>query len=535
VYTAAEVRDLLLLLRAADDPTDRLALVASLRSPLYGCSDVELLDWRRRDGRWSIWWVPPDELADHPVARAIAHIRSIAERIGSVAPADLLAAVADERRVFDLALDRPDRRDVWRRLRFVIEQARAWADAGGHGVRRYLAWCKLQASDGRIAETILPEHDADAVRIMTVHASKGLEFPITIVGGMTTQPSGNRGTRAVFSENDWMLTGSGDDGRFDAYKPIDEQMSDAERRRLLYVACTRAVDHLVVSIHRAVPKSSNADYADETALTSAELLAKHDAASVGSSRSFHPEPLAPPERTPLELDWSDPEAWAREREGALRVAGRRSTVAATRLVDDLHAEQVEVVEDPGLDKRPVNLDLAPWRRGRYGTSIGRAVHGVLQFCDLATGHDIATLARAQCAAEGIIGLDDRVAALARSAIQAPLVRSVVDGAPHWRELFVAAPIGSRLLEGYVDLLVRTPDGLVIVDYKTDRWSGPAQTGERVARYRVQLAAYGVALEQALGEPISGGVLIRCIPDTAAEQIRIADWADALDEVRTLVS
>ena len=177
----------------------------------------------------------------------------------------------------------------------------------------------------------------------------------------------------------------------------------------------------------------------------------------------------------------------------------------------------------------------PWQRGRYGTSIGRAVHGVLQFCDLDDGHDIGTLARAQCAAEGVIGLDGQVAALARSAIAAPIVRSVVAGLDHWRELFVAATVGDRVLEGYVDLLVRTSAGLVIVDYKTDQWSGPVQTGERLERYRLQLAAYGAALESALGEAIAGGILVRCVVEGPAEQIEIRDWPAAITEVRQLVS
>ena len=52
----------MLALRAADDSTDELALIAALRSGLYGCSDVELLDWRTRGGSWSIWRQPPDGL-----------------------------------------------------------------------------------------------------------------------------------------------------------------------------------------------------------------------------------------------------------------------------------------------------------------------------------------------------------------------------------------------------------------------------------------------------------------------------------------
>jgi len=538
VYATAEVRDVLMAVRAADDPTNELALVAALRSPLYGCSDVELYDWRRRGGTWSLLRSTPDDLADHPVADALTHLRSVHDRIPYVGAADLLSAVIDERRVLDAALGGADARDVWRRLRFVVDQARAWADAGGRGIRRYLAWAHLQASEAQVAETLLPEHDHDAVRIMTVHAAKGLEFPITIVSGMTTQPSRRRGVQVVWGDDTWHLTSIGDDGSFEDIAPIDELMSDAERRRLLYVACTRAVDHLVVSLHRRTP-DDHAPKSGEAGFTSAELLAHHGAA-VSSSGELDAdagsEPFVPHDEARGSIGADDDiDTWRAELHTALDHAGRRSAIAATRLADEVRMlRDREKTDDPGLDKQPVNIDLPPWQRGRYGTSIGRAVHGTLQFCDLATGDDIDDLARSQCAAESILGLDRTVAALARSAIQAPIVRSVVDGAEHWRELFIAAPVGGHVLEGYIDLLVRTEAGLVIVDYKTDQWSGPVQTAERVGRYRTQLAAYGAALEATLDEPVVGGVLVRCRVDDRPEQIDIPDWATALDEVRRLV-
>ncbi len=69
VYASSEVRAVLLALRAADDPTDNLALVASLRSPLYGCSDVELWEWAAAGGTWGLWATAPDGLERAPGRR----------------------------------------------------------------------------------------------------------------------------------------------------------------------------------------------------------------------------------------------------------------------------------------------------------------------------------------------------------------------------------------------------------------------------------------------------------------------------------
>jgi ATP-dependent helicase/nuclease subunit A len=474
-------------------------------------------------------------------------VRSLADRAGRLAPADLIDAIVVERRVLETALAGADARDVWRRVRYVVDQARAWTDAGGRGVRRYLRWTRFQASEGRASDTILPERDHDAVRIMTVHAAKGLEFPITVVGGLTTRNQGRRSMSVVWPPATWTLV-ERDNPVFESFQPLDEQMGDAERRRLLYVACTRAVDHLVVSLHRK-PESDSKDHG-RTRWTSASVLAAAGAAGHGAT-ALAPRsvPLSAPAAAPLQLPWADPAEWASERARAIGAASVRSTTSATRLAatrpvgrvgEEPLAVEAAVADDSdllglavdaGLAKDPVDLDLPPWQRGRYGTAIGRAVHAVLQDADLADGHDIDRLADAHAAAEGIFGLETAVAALSRSALAAPIVRAAAAGAEHWRELFVVAELGDTVIEGYIDLLVRTPDGgLVIVDYKTDQFAGGIDRTERMARYRIQLAAYGVALSRILDEPIGGGVLVHCRADGPAEQLVIPDWADALAAV-----
>ena len=70
---------------------------------------------------------------------------------------------------------------------------------------------------------------------------------------------------------------------------------------------------------------------------------------------------------------------------------------------------------------------------------------------------------------------------------------------------------------------------MIVDYKTDQWQG-VDRATRLARYRQQLAAYGVALGQLLDEPIVGGVVVRCRLDGPAEQLPVEGWGEAMAEV-----
>jgi ATP-dependent exoDNAse (exonuclease V) beta subunit len=142
-----------------------------------------------------------------------------------------------------------------RRLRFVLDQCRAWEEAGGRTLRDYLRWAAGQSAEGaRVVATALPESDDDAVRILTIHGPKGLEFPIVVLSGLTTElRSWNWGVQVRFpADGAWAvkLRKGVSTADFDRTQPLDEQMDHNERLRLLYVATTRARDHLVVSTAR---------------------------------------------------------------------------------------------------------------------------------------------------------------------------------------------------------------------------------------------------------------------------------------------
>ena len=534
VYATREIRDLLLAARAIDDPSDELALVATLRSPLFGCSDLALARWRQRDGRFNLLTgrMPERLPTDDAVHDALMYLRALHDERYWLSPAQLLERLVHERRMFEVALLGVRFPDVWRRLRFVLDQARAWAGAGGRGLRSFLGWCAIQGREGTYAgDAALADHDDDAVRIMTVHAAKGLEFPITVVAGLSTKRGGDRpgvsvrwhrgrpeiGVRKDISTSD-----------YDEARELDDQMDHEERLRLLYVACTRARDHLVVSLHRKAPPQRG--YAAGAA-PSAGLIA--EACLSGAHHVVWSEGLrADPPTSEVDLAAGlvpapsfNATQWRDDRKHLFEAALEPTTISPSRLAGFASDED----EQPGLAKDARPLDLPPWNRGRYGTAIGRAVHGVLQNINLSSERDVEATSAAQAAAEGVIGKESVIADLVRSALRSPTVKAAA-AHPHWREMFVGTKIGDRVLEGYIDLLYRTDAGYVVVDYKTDSIADGA-VEERVMHYRLQGAGYAVAVEAIVGAPVVDCRFVFCRAGEAVER-SLPDLADAMAEVRS---
>ncbi len=155
------------------------------------------------------------------------------------------------------------------------------------------------------------------------------------------------------------------------------------------------------------------------------------------------------------------------------------------------------------------IESDPWRRGRAASSIGRAVHAVLQDVDLTdpTTAELAGLAAKHSRAHDVAGFEEEILNLAKATLETPVMRRAAEALAKgraWRESYVSAPVGDSglILEGYVDLMFEDDDGsLVIVDYKTDRTTDAAEA------YELQLGAYIAAVRTATGREVSDAVLV----------------------------
>ena len=537
IYETQEIRDLLNCLRAIDDPTDQISVVAALRSPAFACSDVGLLAFieggaqeagaqeagsqeagsqeagsqetpgREAGGQFN-YLVEQAGPPGH-VSEAFAVLKKFHARRRWTTPSALIEEFVRCRRLMEAALGERRPRERWRRYRFLIDHARAFAIAGGASLRAFLDWTgRQQSTNARVMETSVPELDEDAVRVMTVHGAKGLEFPTVILTGLNSRRQhrpgpvlfdwreGNVEAR-VGRQGAYFQTGGYDD-----LWEADKLRDDEEFVRLLYVAATRARDHLIISCYRDAKDNFSAAARIAGFLQGAdELWGEAVALPAAASASLDTTPAA--DTASLADDTAEARReWAEERQRVYGLRARPHSVAVTG-----------IAKGAGEDKQEQDLPAEPWKRGRAGTSIGRAVHAVLQTVDMETGHGLEDIAKAQAAAEGVPGRSAEIARLARVALSSAVVKRALDSGRWWRETPVAGPAPPEInapgvdspgvdspgiVEGFIDLLFQEEDGFVIVDYKTDALRSGDDIDRAMKQYRLQGGGYAFALEGAVG-------------------------------------
>jgi len=506
------VSGLVSALRVLNDPDDQFSLWWALKSPLFGCADDELLRYRQSGGDWRIGRLQHG--GGHGVVEsALDVLARLRESWVAPQPAGVLDALVDSTRLFETLALVP--RGVFDSdcVRMLQGHARSWQDGGGVGLDDYLAAVDDLANNTSRATLDEPDdRDDDAVRISTIHSAKGLEFPVVALAGMSI------GTR-----NDPEVVGVRSDGGVEinvarvktaGYASWKEEESDpreqAELLRLLYVACTRARDHLIVSV-LGDDKARSAHIREAVLAVAAPQV---DTPMEAIPRTTN---VPPREFEPLPDDWHE----ALER---VRAASAISWVASpSRAGASLDADRPDDVvlarDQTEADETDADSDSTHSfaRRARDGRPVGRALHAALDLLFSAAGPpsevEMDRASRRAVAEEGIPDSYDDVRQRVGAAMSSALAAEAFGAQRRWTELYLAAPQqgdGVRLVEGYADLVFDTGDGLVLVDHKSDA-TLPADS---LSHYQAQLDGYADLLRRATGRPVVRQVLLHLPGDTA---------------------
>jgi ATP-dependent exoDNAse (exonuclease V) beta subunit len=485
---AREIRDLLALMAALVNPLDEVALAGVLRSPLVGMSDQEMFRIGREEWR----------------AEFDRHFGKLRRIAGFTAPDLLLAAALDE---CGYVAGLPDR------ARANIEKLLAHIRREHSKHPRPLAELleDLEALRATQSEAEAPPPEAgNVVRVMTIHAAKGLEFPVVFVSALHRQTDSTRPV-IVFSRETgvgakWRNPATGEGQSDHAHRVAVEGLrakEAEEENRLLYVAMTRAGNRLILSYTEkkrgsAWPK-----------LVSARIAPAKIAAQV--------------------IDWADSPA------RVINVAGasdrlldppanvtRRDGAAAVTSISAFHAcPRKYLLSSISSAARPAgnfadgnfaddDSTDGGGAKDHAGLGFGAAVHRVL------AGEDTGSTAAEELAA------GFRSSELGRRAARADRVE---------REFDFLFYIEDVVLRGQIDLWFEESGELIVVDYKTDR-------EESSEGYQLQLQIYSLALERYAGRAadrailyyLRSGAAIEINIDEHAARAAIRRFLDAQDSL-----
>jgi ATP-dependent exoDNAse (exonuclease V) beta subunit len=503
-YARSEVSSAITLLRAVAAPNDSVALYGSLRSIFFGLSDEDLLrahveglslDYRKTVPHSSPLHYPFEILRDLHKHR---HVRRASE-------------------TFEILLQRTGAREVlavrgYQSLANLNKLGRTLRALQGEATFSQVVDLLGTMDEEGLAESEsrLMEERGNAVRIMSIHKAKGLDFPIVFVAALGLKKL-TRGRniladahcRKLFALN----IGSRDSGlQTPTWKECaqeEKRREDAELVRLLYVGLTRARDYLILSTHTAGWKEH--DKAEQFApdiegtrlkplgpflthllLEKSSLVRWIDVASLDSSA--FPSKLPHPA---VERDWQFiAERERRELRQLLEnTPSARSLQAAGHSTDDMGSED-------SLPEERVSAAA-----GSRAVRLGVAFHEGMERVDLFSRDGWIQFAQGLRARHGLdrenarkleemlqISLNSELLERARAAVRS--------GGRILRELPFVRPLDHATIEeGKIDLLFEEKDGWVLVDYKTDSVSNPNDDIDEFFRqkYSGQIRAYVDAL------------------------------------------
>lgn len=550
-FKSQEIRFMLCLLAVVDNPHQDVPLIAVLRSPTFGFNADELTAIRACDKNCDFYNAMTKRAAENEkCSAAIEKINRFRENAPDMELGELIWYIYDELDLMAIASAMPDGGAVRYNLGELPEYAKRFESTGFRGLHKFVEWLENLGENG---DDRSGGGGGDAVQIMTIHKSKGLEFPVVFLCDMGRQFNTQDLKEKVLIHPELGLGPKFTDTERgieystvarDAISLRTDRELLSEKMRLLYVAVTRAKERLFITgavkgdtekwaqklmnmysepmSPEILSSSQNfltwlmyACFADKQGKLKYSIIYPESEDTSEEENKQENKVLAPPEIV-AELEEKLSFRYAYNEAVALP-----SKVTATELKNfdspDEEAENIAPKKQPSFRKP----DLRRSEKAMTGAEKGTATHMVLQFIDYAKAKDAESIESEIARLEAEKFITSRQAeAVSVNAIEklfnSPLGERINNADSVKREFkfsllcpaedFFAAAVGEKvLLQGVIDCCIEENGELTIIDYKTDRVKGVA-IKERAEVYAGQVRAYAIAAKRITGKPVKECVL-----------------------------
>lgn len=489
-FLQPEVRALTGLLNYMDDPADLLSLAGALKSPLFRLSDGVLEPLFGADD-------PLEKLAEiSPDAhRLVAGWRAM---VGVCPVGRLVEEIIEEAAAhfsFGVEGGAPALMNVEKLAGLAREYDRR--GGGGGGLSGFTRWVReyRENTDLPTADVELPGME-EFVSVMTVHAAKGLEFPVVFIPGMDRKPRNNSGgfiagmgeapenaisTRALL----------GDNPAYGRLKETESEEEAGEGRRLLYVAMTRAMDHLFM--YTGGKPGKEGGWKPAKGSWSDSLVEAAPASLFGVAGL--PGDLSAAYRYPAEPPVYEHAAPAADAPAASRTSLPDAPFGPLKAGSGLSFISPSALAHPLPDTREA---VRPYP----ATLRGSVIHAAIESFGRTGGYDVAaTAARtpgfATLTREHGAALVADVTSVMEGLMADGQIREILSpGDGKHFELPLMLMRGYELVQGYADLVAVDGDRAVVYDFKSGLTGIP--DAEISAAYAPQLDAYAHAVAGAFG-------------------------------------
>ncbi|HEY6171203.1 MAG TPA: 3'-5' exonuclease [Candidatus Kapabacteria bacterium] len=537
-YTSQEIKDIINYLAFLVNPSDDVALFGILRSPYFNISDRDLFLVSASTAKpkslsfWSRFQsFATTNDAPYLLKRAYEQLHPNLELVGKLTSTNLIEKIYTETMIFGIYELYPESEQKLANLRKFSDLSMLFHSSGFQSTFDFLE--RIMLLSEREEEEALAKSltHANAVHIMTIHGSKGLEFPVVFLPFLQRRISSGDGRKdSVKLERGVGI--SINDPETESSSPLAEYISLKsnehgleEEKRIFYVGATRARDHLILSAtvkKESIPNNSylkwisdsfGTDFTKDIAFT--ELLKRYNSSSQRTSEQV--ENVIVPVVSDIQIV-ETPTIETIERvavqpslvhtieipyeEGMTRYSPSQLLVYKECPTKYHLRFNLGIPEDPRLS---FNFDAADSAEMLRGTVVGQLVHGVLQYIDtiapsgildeaLFTSHLHSSIEGLGMEVESSLQrYSEKIHSHVSTFVDSEFGKKLLSASPYFTEYALRAKLSQmQMLSGVIDRLYQDTDGWHILDYKTDRLINSPAKDER---YRFQLKFYAYLINK----------------------------------------